>query len=95
VKKGGFVIEDIGLEQSTNTANHGVLKQLAKNSGGGFERLSNYRTLLKKIDAREDIVSIERLTTDFWNLVDSWLFLLTIAIAFALEWFLKRFYGAY
>ena len=95
VKKGGFVIEDIGLEQSTNTANHGVLKQLAKNSGGGFERLSNYKTLLEKIAARQDIVSIERLTTDFWNLVDSWLFLLTIAIAFALEWFLKRFYGAY
>lgn len=94
-KTGVFVVEDIGLEQASNLANHGVLKQLSKNSGGKFSPLSNYETLLKQVEAREDITSIERMTLDFWNLVDSWIYMLLIVVVFASEWFLKRYFGAY
>jgi hypothetical protein len=94
-KSGVFVVEDIGLEQATNTANHGVLKQLSKNSGGSFSALKDYEKLLKQIEGRADITTIERLTIDFWNLVDSWVFMLLIALIFSSEWFLKRYFGAY
>lgn len=94
-KSGIFVVEDIGLEQATNTANHGVLKQLSKNSGGTFSALKDYEKLLNQIEGRADITSIERLTIDFWNLVDSWLFMLLIALIFSSEWFLKRYFGAF
>ena len=94
-KTGVFVVEDIGLEQASNLANHGVLKQLSKNSGGKFSPLSNYETLLKQVEAKEDITSIERMTLDFWNLVDSWIYMLLIVVVFASEWFLKRYFGAY
>ena len=89
------MVEDIGLEQASNLANHGVLKQLSKNSGGKFSPLSKYETLLKQVEAREDITSIERMTLDFWNLVDSWIYMLLIVVVFASEWFLKRYFGAY
>ena len=94
-KNGVFVVEDISMEQATNVGNHGVLKQLAKNSGGNFKPLNQYQQLLDNLASREDITSIERLSTDFWNLVDSWLFLLIIVLIFTAEWFLKRYYGAY
>ncbi|MEY4127732.1 MAG: hypothetical protein RL737_1921, partial [Bacteroidota bacterium] len=94
-KSGIFVVEDIGLEQTSNTANHGVLKQLSKNSGGTFSALKDYEKLLNQIEGRTDITSIERLTIDFWNLVDSWGFMLLIALIFSSEWFLKRYFGAY
>jgi len=94
-KSGIFVVEDIGLEQASNTANHGVLKQLSKNSGGTFSALKDYEKLLNQIEGRTDITSIERLTIDFWNLVDSWVFMFLIALIFSAEWFLKRYFGAY
>ena len=94
-KSGIFVVEDIGLEQATNTANHGVLKQLSKNSGGKFSSIKTYEKLLDQLEARNDITAIERMTIDFWNLVDSWVFMLLIALIFSLEWFLKRYFGAY
>jgi hypothetical protein len=94
-KTGIFVVEDIGLEQATNTANHGVLKQLSKNSGGKFSSIKTYEKLLDQLEARNDITAIERMTIDFWNLVDSWVFMLLIALIFSLEWFLKRYFGAY
>jgi hypothetical protein len=83
------------LEQATNTANHGVLKQLSKNSGGKFSSIKTYEKLLDQLEARNDITAIERMTIDFWNLVDSWVFMLLIALIFSLEWFLKRYFGAY
>jgi hypothetical protein len=94
-KSGIFVVEDIGLEQATNTANHGVLKQLSKNSGGKFSSINAYKKLLDQLEARNDITTIERMSIDFWNLVDSWGFLLLIALIFSSEWFLKRYFGAY
>lgn len=94
-KTGVFVVEDIGIEQSSNMANHGVLKQLSKNSGGRFTTLSRYETLLKQLEERDDITTIERMILDFWNLVDSWLYMLLIIVVFASEWFLKRYFGAY
>ena len=94
-KTGIFVVEDIGLEQATNTANHGVLKQLSKNSGGKFSSIKTYEKLLDQLEARNDITAIERMTIDFWNLVDSWGFMLLIVLIFSSEWFLKRYFGAY
>ena len=83
------------MEQATNTANHGVLKQLSKNSGGAFSALKDYEKLLNQLEGRADITTVERLTIDFWNLVDSWIYMLLIILIFASEWFLKRYFGAY
>jgi len=94
-KEGDFLVEDISLEKSVNAANHGVLKQLSKQSGGNYYPFSAYKKALDSIEKRSDITSIERINTQFWDMVDSWLYLLLIAFCFFTEWFLKRYFGAY
>lgn len=95
VKKGAFLVEDQSLERSVNAANHGILKQLAKQSNGKYYPFSAYEQALNDIEKRSDITTIEHATTQFWSLVDSWFLLLLIALCFFTEWFLKRYYGAY
>jgi hypothetical protein len=94
-KEGDFLVEDISLERSVNAANHGVLKQLAKQSAGNYYPITDYSKALDSLEKRSDITSIERITTEFWDLVDSWFLLLLIALCFFVEWFLKRYFGAY
>ena len=94
-KEGDFLIEDVSLEKSINAANHGILRLLSQQSGGEYYPFSENDRLLNVIEKRTDITSIERITTRFWDLVDSWFFLLMIALCFFLEWFFKRYYGAY
>ena len=73
----------------------GRTNNFQKTLAGNFHLFSKYETLLKQVEAREDITSIERMTLDFWNLVDSWIYMLLIVVVFASEWFLKRYFGAY
>jgi len=94
-KEGDFLIEDVSLEKSVNAANHGILRLLSQQSGGEYYPFSENDRLLNVLEKRTDITSIERITTRFWDLVDSWFFLLMIALCFFLEWFFKRYYGAY
>jgi hypothetical protein len=94
-KDGDFIVEDISLEQSVNAANHGTLKQLAKQSAGNYYPFREYERALDQLEKRSDITSIERISTEFWDLLDSWFLMLLIAAIFILEWFLKRYFGAY
>lgn len=94
--KGGlFVIEDVSLEKNSNVANHGVLKQLAKNSNGIFNTVDNYKQTLDHIDKRDDMVVIQRIDRSFQNLIDSIFWLILLMTCLVAEWFIKRFYGAY
>jgi hypothetical protein len=94
-KKGTFLIEDIALENSANSPNHGILKELAANSKGAFYPLNRYQKMLDDISKRSDITILERISTDFWNLIDVWILIIIITAVFVAEWFLKRYYGAY
>lgn len=94
-KQGDFLVDDISLERSVNAANHGILQQLSKHSGGNYYPFRDYEKALANLEKRSDITSIERISTEFWDLVDSWFILLLIAFCFFVEWFLKRYFGAY
>jgi hypothetical protein len=51
--------------------------------------------MLDDISKRSDITILERISTDFWNLIDVWILIIIITAVFVAEWFLKRYYGAY
>ena len=94
-KGGAFVVEDIQLERSETRANHTLLSQIATGSNGKFYPLSECDQLLKDIGARKDIVDMSYREASFNDLIDyKWLFFLLI-IVFGLEWFLRRWFGAY
>ncbi len=95
VKKGSFLVEDIQLEKMESNSNQGVMKQLAKQSNGGFYLLKDYDKLLNDIAKREDITTMSYAISSFDDLIDFiWLFVF-IFFLLSSEWFLRRWFGSY
>lgn len=94
-KSGVFVVEDISIEVLSTHADHGLLKQIAKETNGAFYTLSQSEKLLSDLEKRNDIVNIQYEESEFNDLVDwKWLFLVVVLLL-GTEWFLRRFWGTY
>lgn len=94
-KNGVFVVEDISIEVLSTHADHGLLKQIAKETNGEFYALSQSEKLISDLEKRNDIVNIQYEESEFNDLVDwKWLFLLVVLLL-GTEWFLRRFWGTY
>ena len=94
-KSGVFIVEDIELEKIETAANHGVLKQVAKQSNGKFYLLKDYQKLINDIEKRGDITTISFEETAFDKLIDYLIVVLLLIALLASEWFLRRFLGSY
>jgi hypothetical protein len=95
VKSGVFVVEDMELEDLDTYADHQLLRQIAKSTGGKFFELKNANDVLKAIQGRDDITTVSYRDATFKDLADlKWLFFLLL-MCLALEWFLRRWFGAY
>ncbi len=94
-KSGEFIVEDISLESQDLSANYDVLIDLAQNSSGQFYTLKDWQKLLDNIEANEQLSSSQFEETNYAQLIDlKWLFFL-IALLFAAEWSLRRWFGGY
>jgi len=94
-KSGVFVVEDIDLELLTNAANQTVLNQLASTSNGAVYALKDFDQLFNSIEKRGDITSVEYREASFDGLIDyKWIFFLLL-LFLTIEWFLRRWLGAY
>lgn len=94
-KSGSFIVEDIEIEKLETFANHGVMKQLAKQSNGKFYPLKNYQSLIDDIEKRQDITTMSFEETSFNKLIDYIMVLLLLFGCLAGEWFLRRYWGSY
>ena len=95
VKNGVFVVEDMELEDLDTYADHQIMRQIAKTTGGKFFELKNANGVLRAIRNRDDITTVSYREATFKDLVDlKWLFLLLLVFISA-EWFLRRWFGAY
>ena len=94
-KSGVFIVEDIGIEDLDNAANHSVLKQLSKGSNGTFYTLKNYRNLIEDLKNRKDITSVSYEEISFNDLIDYKLIFFLLLVLVSAEWFLRRWFGAY
>jgi hypothetical protein len=94
-KSGVFIVEDIELEKIETAANHGVLKQVSKQSNGKFYQLKDYQQLINDIEKRGDITTISFEETAFNKLIDYLAVILFLIILLASEWFLRRYLGSY
>ncbi len=92
--KGEFSVQEINPEYLTLTANHLLLRNLAKKSGGSYSHFTKADELISAIDGRSfrsKIKSEETLTP----LHKTWWWYLLIFISFSSEWFLRRYWGGY
>lgn len=92
---GQFSVRPVNLEARQTTANHQLLYQLAQQSGGALLHPDAISQLPSQITTRDDVRPIlhDSYTTQaIINL--KWIFFLVVLLA-GLEWFIRRFNGAY
>ncbi|MBC3784569.1 VWA domain-containing protein [Spirosoma utsteinense] len=91
---GQFVVRDLQLEALNTTADHGLLRQLAQQTGGQFYTAAGVNELVRTIAARPHP---SRLTsTEEMNEIINWRWLFfVVLILVTAEWGLRKFYGGY
>jgi hypothetical protein len=87
-------VKHISLESLNQTADHGLLRKLAKQNGGTFVKEGNIKSLLTIINqkppkgrtySKEENESIIRMP---------WLFFALLTLV-SVEWFFRKYLGAY
>ncbi len=94
-KSGTFLVEEIDFEKTEITANHEVLKQLSNQSNGKFYELANQAKFIEELKTRDDIVIITREELSFKSLIQLIPILIFLSLTLSIEWFIRRWSGAY
>lgn len=94
-KNGVFIVEDQNREQLDTRANHTLLNQLSKNSGGKFYPLNEFKKSIDDLLSREDLTSIRYQESSFNDLIEYVWLLVLLIVLLSLEWFLRRWLGSY
>jgi hypothetical protein len=93
--EGRFTVRAIELELFETTANHGLLREISAKTGGITFNTTQLTALADSILAKPTIKPILYETTTTDPLIHlKWIFAL-LAFLLGLEWFLRRYYGAY
>ncbi|MEZ5014272.1 MAG: hypothetical protein R2794_08275 [Chitinophagales bacterium] len=93
--KGAFSISPVQLESINTTADHAVLYQLAKNTGGEMMYADQVQALADKIKALPQAKPVLHETIRTQSIINiRWLFFLILAFLGA-EWFVRKYNGSY
>jgi hypothetical protein len=92
---GQFSIQPIQLEVYVTTADHGLLRILSENSGGALVYPNQMSDLPQQIAAKGNVKPVLYQTTQTNPIINlKWIFFLLMGLL-TLEWFLRRYFGAY
>jgi hypothetical protein len=92
--QGSFLIKELNIENQTLTANHGLLRELARRSDGLYIHWLDVNSLLNHI-SDSDYKPILYNDYQLKAIIDlKWVFVV-LFVLLALEWFLRKFYGSY
>ena len=91
---GQFVVRDLQLEALNTTADHGMLRQLAQQTGGQFYTANRINNLVQNLTTRPHPARLTS-TEEMNELINwRWLFFVVLTLA-TVEWGLRKFYGGY
>ncbi len=91
---GQFVVRDLQLEAINTTADHGLLRQLAQQTGGQFYSASKTDELVRTITTKPHPARLT--STEEMNELINWRWLFfVILVLVSVEWGLRKFYGGY
>jgi len=94
-KKGVLLVSAVFMEDLDMRANYKVLKQISAKTNGKFYTLSDIDALITDLESRKDIVPVKYETLRYKDLIDFLILFIVIAVLLTLEWFLRRYNGAY
>ena len=93
--KGKFTVQNIELEQYDLTARHGLLQLLSQKYGGKVFYPSDIASLSSEIQNSNKIKPVAYYTNETNSILNyRWLFGVLILLL-AIEWFVRRYFGAY
>ncbi|GAB3640175.1 VWA domain-containing protein [Spirosoma arcticum] len=91
---GQFVVRDLQLEALNTTADHGLLRQLAQQTGGQFYGPTRIDDLVRNLTASPRPARLT--STEEMNEIINWRWLFFVVLTLAtVEWGLRKFYGGY
>ena len=93
VETGSFTISEFDLENQFVSSDADKMRKLAENSNGLLFYGSQAEALRQKLLEDNTYVPTEVSTENVVSLIDFWALLGAITIAFALEWFIRKYNG--
>ena len=91
---GQFVVRDLQLEALNTTADHGLLRELAQQTGGQFYGPTRIDDLVRNLTARPRPARLT--STEEMNEIINWRWLFFVVLTLVtVEWGLRKFYGGY
>ncbi len=93
--KGTFFVKSLELEFSNITANHNLLRLIANNHGSKLYNFSEFDALINDVKNRDDIRSIEYSHFNYSDLIDLKWILALLILLLTIEWFSRKYLGAY
>ena len=93
--KGTFTAEQSDIEMQNLTADHDLLKEISRFSGGRFFTFTNLDSLDKILlseQINQTYYTIEKTTIP---LIQSWIYLIIIIALLSFEWFIRKYMGGY
>ena len=92
---GQFSVQPIQLEIYETTADHGLLRLLSEKYGGEMVTHNNMRTIAEKVKSKKSVKPTIYQTTKTRSVINlKWIFFVLLTLL-TLEWFLRRYFGAY
>ncbi len=93
--KGQFSVQPLQLESFVTTADHGLLRQLSEQFGGEIVYPADIASISDKIKAKKSVKPVLYQTTKTRSVINlKWVFFLLMGLL-VVEWFLRRYHGAY
>ena len=92
-KKGIINIKPINVEFLNKIANHQILNDLSKISGGESYNLSNLNLLINNLNEDKDNFVSTRFEDKLIQLIDYELILLILLLLISFEWFVRKYNG--
>jgi len=94
-EKGEFRIQEIKVESTNLKADHNLLFQLSEKSGGALLYDLDAEVFADSFLARKDVASISYTTEEVKDIINlKWIFFLLVGLI-SLEWFIRKYQGAY
>ncbi|MFN3916265.1 MAG: vWA domain-containing protein [Flavobacteriales bacterium] len=94
-KEGEFLVKPVQLELNIAVANHQLLYNLALQGGGEMTTLNQMEALAEKIKSDKNMVGVTYSNRSVKDFIDIRWFFAILVMLFAIEWFLRKRFGAY
>lgn len=95
VQEGSFAVLDLNLENNKTVANHQLLKNMARASGGAFYALPDVEQLKASLLQNEKAFTISYADKTIDSLLEHWWIFFLILALLATEWALRKYWGSY